>query len=625
VTVSRTGEIKKKYAEKLRPIDEVLSHVRRGDRIFIGGGCGEPQYLVSSLVEHARRHPSPVSPDHVYYLYSFGVTPRTVDPFDGNFRRNIFFIGRDSRDCIAKGSADYSPIFLSQLPAYLKSRMVPFDCAIIQVSPPDDYGFVSLGVSVDVTKAALKNARLVIAQMNARMPRVHGDGSVHLDDIDFIIGHDEELLQYQEKTPGDVARAIGRYVSQIVRDGDTIQVGYGSLPDAIVAQLGEKRHLGVHTELLTDGLVSLIKKRVVDNTLKGIDPEKSVVSFCMGTRATYDYVHENPTIDFRTSDYTNNPLVIARLSNMTAINTALAVDLTGQATAESIGDSFYSGIGGLADFMRGAVLSRGGRTILALASTAEGGAVSRIVPFLPQGAGVTLNRGDVHYVVTEYGIAYLAGKNIRERAMELIAISHPDFRSRLVEEARQRSLVYRDQAFISGEAGQYPGHLERYRTTRTGLTVLFRPVKISDEPLLKDFFYALSPGTLYKRFFSTRQDMPHEILQHFSVIDYTKEMIVLITIRSDEKEIVVGMGQYKVNEDTRTAEAAMVIRDDFQNQGIGTELANHLVLLARRQGLVAFTADVFEDNSPMLRIFEKSGFDVEKRSEYGVFRLRMNF
>ncbi len=503
--------------------------------------------------------------------------------------------------------------------------MVPFDCAVIQVSPPDDYGYVSLGVSVDVTKAAVKNARLVIAQMNARVPRVHGDGFVHINDIDFVIPHDEELLEYQEKTPDDIARAIGRYVSQIVRDGDTIQVGYGSLPDAIVSHLGEKRHLGVHTELLTDGLVSLIKRGVVDNTAKGIDPEKSVVSFCMGTRPTYDYVHENPTIDFRTSDYTNNPLVIARLRNMTAINTALAVDLTGQASAESIGDSFYSGIGGLADFMRGAVLSRGGRTILALASTAESGAVSRIVPFLPEGAGVTLNRGDVHYVVTEYGIAYLAGKNIRERAMELIGIAHPDFRSRLVEEARQRSLVYRDQAFITGEAGQYPEQLERYRTTRTGLTILFRPVKISDEPLLKDFFYNLSPESLYKRFFSRRQDMPHEILQRFSVIDYTKEMIVLITIRQDEKEIVIGMGQYKVNEDTRTAEAAMVIRDDFQNQGVGTELANHLVFLARRQGLVAFTADVFEDNSPMLRIFEKSGFDMERKSEYGVFRLRMNF
>jgi len=256
---------------------------------------------------------------------------------------------------------------------------------------------------------------------------------------------------------------------------------------------------------------------------------------------------------------------------------------------------------------------------------AEGGRVSRIVPMLPDGSGVTLGRGDVHYVVTEYGVAYLAGKNIRERAMELIAVAHPDFRPWLIKQARKHCLIYPDQAFISGKEGEYPEHLERWRTAASGQTILFRPVKISDEPLLKDFFYALSPETLYKRFFSRRQDMPHEILQRFSVIDYTREMIVLATIMHGRKEIVIGMGQYKISKKTRTAEAAMVIRDGYQGQGIGTMLADHLVYLARRQGLVAFTADVFEENTPMLRIFEKSGFDVDRKSEYGVSKMRMNF
>jgi acyl-CoA hydrolase/GNAT superfamily N-acetyltransferase len=617
--------IKKLYAKKTRPPDEALSLIRRGDRVFIGGGCGRPAFLAESLAAYARAHPSPVSPKHVYHLYSFGVVPGDGDPFDNNFRKNIFFIGRDQRDCVARHSADYVPIFLSQVPGFLKGRSVDLDAAIIMVSPPDAYGYMSLGVSVDITKAAIKNARLIVAQVNRRMPRVHGDAYVHLDDVDVVVPHDEELSEYTEKAPDEIADKIGSYVSPIIRDGDTIQVGYGSLPNAILGHLREKKHLGIHTELLTDGLVDLIRCGAVDNSAKGVDEGKSVVSFCMGTRPTYDYIHDNPGIEFRTSEYTNNPLVIARINAMTAVNTALAVDLTGQATAESIGHSFYSGIGGLADFMRGAILSPRGRTILTLPSTAEDGKVSRIVPLLPDGSGVTLGRGDVHYVVTEYGIAYLAGKNIRERAMELIAVAHPKFRPRLIEQARRLNLVYSDQAFITGKAGQYPGHLERWRTVGGGMTVLFRPVKISDEPLLKDFFYALSPESLYKRFFSRRQDMPHEILQRFAVIDYTREMIVLATVMQEEKEIVIGMGQYKITEKTRTAEAAMVVRDGYQGKGIGTVMADHLVFLARRQGLVAFTADVFEDNTPMLRIFEKSGFDVDRKTEYGVNKMRMNF
>jgi len=616
--------VKKLFTEKTLPVREALARIRRGDRIFVGGGCGRPRYLVKSLVAYARAHPSPVSPDHVYHVCSFGVVPGEESPFDDNFREHIFFIGRDQRDCVARRSADYTPLFLSQVPGALRSRLTDLDAAIIQVSPPDEYGYMCLGVSVDITRAAIKNARLVIAQVNRLMPRVHGDSFVSIRDVDIVVPHDEQLPEYTEKAPGEIAHRIGAFVSPIIRDGDTIQVGYGSLPNAILAHLRKKKHLGIHTELLTDGLVDLIKRGAVDNSAKGIDEGKSVVSFCMGTRPTYRYIHDNPGIQFRASDYTNNPLVIARINRMTAINTALAVDLTGQATAESIGSSFYSGIGGLADFMRGAILSPGGRTILTLPSVADDGKVSRIVPLLPDGSGVTLGRGDIHYVVTEYGVAYLAGKNIRERAMELIAVAHPDFRPWLVREAKRLCLVYPDQAFVPGVAGQYPEHLERYRTVGP-LRILFRPVRISDEPLLKDFFYALSPETLYKRFFSRRQDMPHEILQRFAVIDYTTEMILLATIMQEQKEVVIGMGQYKITEKTRTAEAAMVIRDDYQGRGIGTALADQLVYLARRQGLVAFTADVFEDNAPMLRIFEKSGFDVDRKSQYGVSKMRMNF
>jgi RimJ/RimL family protein N-acetyltransferase len=274
----------------------------------------------------------------------------------------------------------------------------------------------------------------------------------------------------------------------------------------------------------------------------------------------------------------------------------LEIDLTGQATAESIGKVFYSGIGGQADFMRGTVLSRNGKTILTIQSTAEDGKVSRIVPFLKEGAGVTLNRGDIHYVITEYGIAYLHGKNIRERAMELISIAHPQFRSWLIEEAKKRNLIYRDQAFIPGKRGEYPEMLETYRTTNRGYEILLRPVKISDEAFLKDFFYSLSDQSLYRRFMSLRKDMPHERLQEFVIIDYSKDMVILAVISRGETEQIVGVGQYGVLESTHSAEVAFAVRDEYQNKGIGSELLRYLTYLAQRQGLHGFTAEVLMEN-----------------------------
>jgi len=371
-----------------------------------------------------------------------------------------------------------------------------------------------------------------------------------------------------------------------------------------------------------------MKRDVIDNTTKEIDHGKTVATFCMGKKETYEYIHDNPSIVFRTIDYTNNPLVIAQHKNMVAINSALEVDLTGQATAESIGKTFYSGIGGSADFMRGAVLSPEGKTILVLQSTAKDEGVSRIVPFLGKGTGVTLGRGDVHYVVTEFGIAYLHGKNIRERAMTLAAIAHPKFRPWLIEEAKKLRLIYRDQAFIAGEKGEYPEDLETYKTTKTGLTIILRPVKISDEPLLKDFLYSLSDQSIYRRFFSTRTDMPHEYLQKFVVIDYTQKMVILVVIKKGEKEEIVGMGQYAIVGNTHTADVALVVRDDYQNRGIGTELVSYLTYLAKKQGLLGFTADILVDNKPMLhvlRLFEQMGFEIEKKMEAGVFELKIAF
>jgi len=618
-------EMKRRYPEKFASEEIIFSHIHRGDRIFISTACGEPQYMVRAMIHFVESHPKAFFDAEVLHVWTLGVAPYTDEKFKNNFRHNSFFVGNNSREAVNQGLADYTPIFLSGVPDLFRRGMVPINVALIQTSPPDIHGYMSLGISVDIAKAAVENASLVITQVNRHMPRVHGDGFIHIEDIDFIICQDEPLLEYEAIAPDEVARQIGKYVARIVQDEDTIQVGYGSLPNAILNNFNEKKHLGVHTELLTDGLVDLMKKGVIDNSRKTLNRGKTVTTFCMGHQKTYEFIHDNPSIEFRTIDYTNNPLTISRQKNMTAINSALEIDLTGQVTAESLGKTFYSGIGGQADFMRGAVLAPGGKSILAIQSTAEWGKVSRIVPFLREGAGVTLIRGDMHYVVTEYGIAYLHGKNIRERAMALISIAHPDFRPWLIEKAKEAHLIYRDQAFIPGKKGEYLEHLEIYRTTAKGLRLFLRPVKISDEPLIKNFFYSLSDQSLHRRFISLRQDMPHERLQEFVVIDYTKEMLILACLEDEELEKIVGLGQYFINPNSHSAEVALATREDYQGKGIGLELLSYLTYLAKREGLLYFTAEVLMENRPMLHLFDKMGFDIQQQSEQGIYELKLTF
>ncbi|OGP50908.1 MAG: acetyl-CoA hydrolase [Deltaproteobacteria bacterium RBG_13_43_22] len=617
--------MKKAYPEKFVSEEEIFSHIHRGDRIFISTACGEPQYLVQALIRFVESNPKAFYDAEVLHVWTLGVAPYTDEKFKTNFRHNSFFVGNNSRAAVNRGLADYTPIFLSNVPDLFYRGLVPINVALIQTSPPDSHGYMSIGVSVDIVKAAVEMAALVIAQVNSNMPRVHGDGFIHIKDVDFIVCHDEPLLEYEAVAPDETARQIGKYISRIVQDGDTIQVGYGSLPNAILDNFKEKKHLGVHTELMTDGVMELMKQGVIDNSRKSRNRGKTVATFCMGHRKTYEFIHDNPSVEFRNIDYTNNPLIIAQQKNMIAINSALEIDLTGQVTAESLGKTFYSGIGGQADFMRGAVLAPGGKSILAIQSTAEWGKVSRIVPFLREGAGVTLIRGDIHYVVTEYGIAYLLGKNIRERAMALISIAHPDFRPWLIEKAKEANLIYRDQAFIPGKRGEYLEHLEIYRTTNQGLQIFLRPVKISDEPMIKDFFYSLSDQSMYRRFISFRQDMPHERLQEFVVVDYTKEMLILACLKEGEREKVVGIGQYFINPNTHSAEVAQATRDEYQGQGVGREMLSYLTYLAKRDGLLGFTAEVLVENKPMLRLFEKMGFDIRRQKEQGVYELKMTF
>ncbi len=575
------------------------------------------------LVEYVESNPKAFFDTEILHVWTLGVAPYNDEKLKHNFRQNTLFISHPTRSAVNQGLADYTPIFLSEAPNLFRRRQVNIDVALVQVSPFDEHGYCSLGVSLDITRAAVETADLVIAQVNNYMPRVHGDSFIHISEFDYLAPYDEDILEYRPPGPdSDIVNKIGRNVAQIVEDGDTIQVGYGSVPNSILSCLEDKKHLGVHTELLSDGIIELMKKGVIDNTKKEKNRSKLVASFCMGSKKTYAYINDNPAIVFKEIDYTNNPLIIAEHDHMAAINSALEIDLSGQASSESLGSTFYSGIGGQANFMRGSVLARYGKNILTIQSTTRNDENSRIVPALKEGAGVTLTRGDLYYVVTEYGIAYLHGKNIRERAMSLIAIAHPKFRPWLIEEAKKRNLIYKDQAYLSGEKGEYPEHLETYRTTKHNFRIFLRPVKISDEPLIKDFYYNLSDKAIYQRFLSLRRHLPHSELQkRFVIIDYTREMAILAVEKNKGKEAVVGTAQYCIGENTLSAEISIVVRDDYQGKGIGLELLSYLVTVAKNQGLHTLTAFVLPDNIVVFRLMDKLGLEYDRKWQEGLINI----
>ena len=616
--------LKSQFPEKFAAEDTIFRCIHRGDTIFIGSACAEPQYLVASLIRYVQANSKAFFDTRVLSIRSLGIAPYATEKFKQNFRHNSFFVGDSVRAAVNTGLADYTPIFLSQVTQLIDRGLVPIDLALIQTSLPDEHGYVSLGISVDIAKAAVEKAKFVIAQVNKHMPRVHGDGFIHIKDIDYIIPYDEELLEYCPREDDQITQQVGKYVARLVDDGDTIQVGYGALPNAILLNLAEKKNLGVHTELISDGIVELMRRGVINNSKKTLNRGRTIATFCMGNRETYAYIDDNPVCEFRTIDYTNNPLIIAQHKNMTAINSALQIDLTGQSTAESLGNKIYSGVGGQADFMRGAILAPGGKSILAFKSTAAQETVSRIVPFLTPGSGTTLVRGDVHYVVTEYGIAYLHGKNIRERAMALISIAHPKFRAWLIDEAKKNGLIYSNQVFIPGEEGIYPEELETYRKTKSGLEILLRPMKITDETLYREFLHNMSDLSLYRRFISKRQDMPYERIQRMIAIDYKKEMALCAVLGNEAQETIIGISRYYIDPDRQIAEAAFAVRDDYQGMGIGTELLSYLTYLAKTAGLRGFTADVLAQNEPMLHIFKKAGFKIERRIA-GIYELELIF
>ena len=415
---------------------EATATVRSGQRVYVQGGCAVPRALIDALVARYQE----LSGVEIVHMHTEGDAPYAQPEMAGHFRHNALFVGRNLREAVNQGRADFTPVFLSDVPGLFETTL-PLDVALIQVSPPDNAGYCSLGISVDCAKPASLAAKTVIAQVNRRMPRTLGDGFLHVSQINFLVEEDAELTEVVCPPPDEVASRIGEYVVSLIEDGSTLQTGIGTIPNAVVASLSGHQHLGVHTEMFSDGLLDLIESGVVDSSAKSYHEGKVVSSFVMGSRRLYDFVDDNPLIEMHPVTFTNDPFVIARNDRMVSINSAIEVDLTGQVCADSIGHMLYSGIGGQLDFIRGAARSRGGKAIIALPSTAKGGDVSRIVAELRPGAGVVTTRGDVHQVITEYGVADLHGRTLRDRAKALIEIAHPRFREELSAAARRLNLL----------------------------------------------------------------------------------------------------------------------------------------------------------------------------------------
>ncbi|MFO8033499.1 MAG: GNAT family N-acetyltransferase [Desulfohalobiaceae bacterium] len=594
-------DLKSHCPQKLLSPEQAVGKIKNGSLVFVGTGCGEPQMLIRAMVQDRSIQ------DIIIYQMLSSTFAQYIDNQDflHRFSLKLFFISLPMRRAAFEGKIDYIPAFLSQIPELFHSQ-IELDVALIQVSPPDKFGFCSLGISVDITLAGTKNSKVVIAQINPNMPRTWGDSFLHVDDIDFLVHYEEPLAEsLPAQKNQEVLERIAGYVSQLVEDGFTLQVGFGHLPDAILPYLYHKKDLGIHTQVITNGFLPLLKQRVITNRRKNFLPDRVVASLCMGSAELYNYVHDNPMFYFRSSEFVNDPNVIARNDNLISISSALEVDLTGQICTDSKGYLFYSGVGDQVDFIRGSTMSRNGFSIIVLPSTAQNGEVSRIVPHLSEGAGVATTRGDVDIVVTEYGIAELQGKGIYQRVMELTQIAHPKFREELINEAKKRHYIFPDQLPPSKEdllfLENYKSHLELGENKN----VEFRPLLPSDEFASRNFFYSLQENTIYYRFFNSRRVFSRQMLQsQWASVDYRRNMSLVGLVQQGRKKEIVAIGSY-AQADKEVAEVAFVVREEYQNLGIGSFLLQLLERIAKENKYKAFSASILAENTVMIHVFQK--------------------
>ncbi len=593
--------------------------LQSGMRIFIGSNAAVPNALIEDLIDNSSNLHD-IETVHILTLSeNVWVEPQHQDLFKVN---TLFIGGKNMRLAIAQGRADYTPCFLSEVPKLFAENVLPLDAALIMLSPPDEFGYCSMGVSVDVVSAAVKHAKVVIAQINTEMPRTNGHSFVHIDQIDAWLEQDQALPVLTPSTLNRVTEQIGQYVSMLVANGDTLQIGIGKIPDAVLRYLGHHKDLGIHSEMISDGVIDLISSGVINNRKKTFHIGKTITTFCIGSQRLYDFVDNNPHVEFYSSEHVNSPVNIARNDRMTSINSAIEVDLSGQVVSDSIGYQFYSGIGGQVDFIRGAALSKGGKPIIALPSTTADGQISKIVAHLTEGAGVVTSRGHVHYVVTEYGIANLRGKTIRERALELIRVAHPKFRVQLLKDVRKHYWVPEYQENTPTSVPEL-GSVEFKQFVFGDINYVLRPLGPADERKLQEFFYSHNKETLLLRYNYHFARMSREKSCTLVSIDQHKDLALCFTQSDNSGEIIQAVGRYYLIEAENSAEAAFVIKESKRGKGMAQTLLKEMVGIARTRKLDKMTALVRSDNKPMLAVFKHCGFKRTPSTDFSEVELEL--
>jgi len=584
---------KQKYKDKTGTAQAAVKLIQSGNTIFLGTGCSQPKHLVDALIDSSGH----IHDAHIVRLLTTGAAPHLDKKLKEKFKMNSFFIADNRRDVMERMIGDYTPIFLSEIPRQFETGRIPVDVALITVTPPNPNGLCSLGISVDIVKSATANAKYVIAQVNSFMPKTFGDCCIHIDDIDMLVPHDEPVFEISMPKPDETLRQIGRNVAKIIEDGSTIECGIGLIPQAVAESLKDKKDLGIHTEMFGDWIIELVDCGAITCTKKSIDRGKIIASMCMGSQRLYRYVNENPFFEFYPAEYVNDPYVIGQHEKMVAVHVGLEIDLTGAAR------------------------SRGGKAIIAMSSTAKGGRLSRIVPALTEGSAVATTRGDIHYIVTEYGAAHLHGKNIRRRCLDLINIAHPKFRNELIRAAKQRNYIHQDQIELDWDEVPYPQELEHYDTLYDGTQIFFRPVRPNDERALSEMLYSLSKKSVRTRYMTQTMAFPHQEVQLLTNIDYRRDIAIVGTVPRISGDQIVALAQYFLDRNTGTAEVAFIVQDEWQQKGMGTFLLDYLTQIAEKRGVSRFYATVLPVNKPMLAIFRNSGYEVNVEFDGDVYSI----
>ena len=617
-----TFDPRQDYEAKKCTAPQALAMLKPGQRVFIGTACGEPQALVRELASQCNRF----ADLEIVRLMSLENLPLTLKAVESDCRRfyvRSFYLGSAKPKKLSENKRFITPINLSAVPQLFKSRRLPLHAALVQVSPPGPFGWMSLGISVDVTLAAVQSASLVIAQVNPSMPRVAGRSHIHAKDVDVIVEQEEPLLTVDRIPEFESAELIGHHVARVIEDGATLQLSLGAAPRSVLDALAVKNDLGVHTQFMTDGIMELVDRGVVTNRYKGLNDGQCVASGAMGTQALYDFLNENPGLAFFPSDYVNDPSVIMQHHNMTSVNMIMAMDLTGQAAADALPYNHYTGVTGTMDFIRGSRMAGNGKSVLMLPSTTLDGRSSRIVPFL-ENMAVVVPRGDAHCVATEYGLVNLFGKTLEERALALISIAHPAFRDELLYNAKKLDLVGHDRTLAEAVSGVYPVALEDERLIN-GQRVVFRPAGPADQRMIQEHFYNLDHDDVVRRFMYEKEIFGRTDVAGMYLLDYVNDLTLVAVIGEIGFEKVIAIGGYYLNPASHMAEVAYSVSGEWQRLGLSRIIQGKLLTAAREYGFEGFVAYATPANQGMIRLFNALPFRVRTSFEDDTLILTARF